>query len=99
MDVLVQVSRTLNHELNNAIAIIELQLTLLQESIGSPDSIEKCLRQIRENLHRMTRTVQSLKEIRRVVLTEYPSGEKMLDLEQSLREAPPARPSPTDAQT
>jgi signal transduction histidine kinase len=99
MDVLVQVSRTLNHELNNAIAIIELQLTLLQESIGSPDSIEKCLRQIRENLHRMTRTVQSLKEIRRVVLTEYPSGEKMLDLEQSLREEPPVHPSPTDAKS
>jgi len=42
----------------------------------------------------MTRTVQSLKEIRRVVLTEYPNGEKMLDLEQSLREEPPVHPSP-----
>jgi signal transduction histidine kinase len=89
MEVLVQVSRTLNHELNNAIAIIELQLTLLQDNTRSPEGIEKCLRQIRENLERMTRTVQSLKEVRRVVLTEYAGGEKMLDLEQSLREEPP----------
>jgi HAMP domain-containing protein len=99
MDVLVQVSRTLNHELNNAIAIIELQLTLLQDNIRSPEGIEKCLRQIRENLERMTRTVQSLKQIRRVVLTEYPNGEKMLDLEQSLREEPPVHPSPADAKS
>ena len=97
MEVLVQVSRTLNHELNNAIAIIELQLTLLQDNIRTPEGIGKCLRQIRENLERMTRTVQSLKEVRRVVLTEYASGEKMLDLEQSLREEPPVRPLPTDA--
>lgn len=99
MDVLAQVSRTLNHELNNATAIIELQLTLLQDNIGSPESLEKCLRQIRENLGRMTRTVQSLKQIRRVVLTEYPNGEQMLDLEQSLREEPPVRPSPADAKS
>jgi signal transduction histidine kinase len=99
MEVLVQVSRTLNHELNNAIAIIELQLTLLQDNMRSPEGIEKCLRQIRENLERMTRTVQSLKEVRRVVLTEYAGGEKMLDLEQSLREEPPVHPSPMDAQS
>ena len=89
VEVLAQVSRTLNHELNNAIAIIELQLTLLQENADGREGTEKCLRQIHENLERMTRTVQSLKHIRRIVLTEYPGGQKMLDLERSLETEPP----------
>jgi len=89
VEVLGQMARTLNHELNNAIAIIELQLTLLQENADGREGTEKCLRQIRENLERMTRTVQSLKHIRRIVLTEYPGGQKMLDLERSLQTEPP----------
>jgi HAMP domain-containing protein len=89
VEVLAQLARTLNHELNNAIAIIELQLTLLQENADGREGTEKCLRQIRENLERMTRTVQSLKHIRRIVLTEYPGGQKMLDLERSLQTEPP----------
>jgi HAMP domain-containing protein len=86
VEVLTQTARTLNHELNNAIAIIELQLMLLQGAAGDHEGSDKCLRQIRENLERMTRTVQSLKHIRRVVLTEYSNGEKMLDLARSVQE-------------
>jgi methyl-accepting chemotaxis protein len=89
VEVLGQMARTLNHELNNAIAIIELQLTLIQENADGREGTGKCLRQIRENLERMTRTVQSLKHIRRIVLTEYPGGQKMLDLERSLETEPP----------
>jgi HAMP domain-containing protein len=91
IEVLAQVAATLNHELNNALAIIELQLTVLQDSIQDHEDTRKCLRQIRENLERMARTIQSLKHIRRVVLTEYADGVKMLDLERSVRDEPPAR--------
>jgi signal transduction histidine kinase len=97
VEVLGQVARTLNHELNNAIAIIELQLTLLQDSADGREGTEKCLRQIRENLERMTRTVQSLKHIRRVVLTDYTNGEKMLDLERSTQDEAPVAGPPTRA--
>lgn len=97
VEVLAQVARTLNHGLNNAIAIIELQLTLLQDNVNGREGTEKRLRQIRENLERMTRTVQSLKHIRRIVLTEYPDGEKMLDLEQSIQTDPPTVRSSADA--
>ncbi len=61
VEVLLQTATTLNHELNNALAIIELQLTLLQESVHDSEGPEKCLRQIRENLQRMASTVRSLK--------------------------------------
>jgi signal transduction histidine kinase len=97
VEVLVQAATTMNHELNNALAIIELQLTLLQESVHDSAGQEKCLRQIRENLQRMARTVHSLKAIRRVVLTDYAGGEKMLDLERSVREEPPAPQATSDA--
>ncbi|MCG3180766.1 MAG: hypothetical protein BIFFINMI_03129 [Phycisphaerae bacterium] len=88
IEMLHQVALTLNHELNNAIAIIELQLELLSQQAGiSQDGAwPKCLRQIRENLRRMTQTVQALKNIRRVVLTDYTPGEKMIDLEESTRD-------------
>lgn len=97
LEMLQQVARTLNHELNNATATIELQLTLLKQRSNDGEATRKCLRQIRDNLDRMTRTVQSLKNIRRVVLTDYTAGEKMLDLEQSTQDdaagsEPPAQP-------
>ncbi len=87
LEMLQQVARTLNHELNNATAIIEMQLALLKQRSHDPESTHRCLRQIRDNLDRMTRTVQSLKNIRRVVLTDYGPGEMMLDLEQSTQDA------------
>jgi len=92
VEVLSQVARTLNHELNNVCAIIELQLTMLQGNIEGTAGSEKCLRQIRENLNRMTRTVQALKNVHQIVLTDYTNGEKMLDLERSVQ--PKGLPAP-----
>jgi hypothetical protein len=34
----------------------------------------------------MTQTIQSLKNVRRIVLTEYSPGTKMLDLQRSVEE-------------
>ena len=86
LDTLGLVATTLNHELNNAMAIIELQLQLLSRRAadgGAP--VENCLRRIHEGLERMGKTVESLKHIKRIVLTDYVEGTKMLDLEQSTR--------------
>jgi len=85
MEMLGQVALTLNHELNNAIAIIELQLQLLGRQTDGGDRFEACLRNIKENLHRMAETVESLKHIRRIVLTDYIAGVKMLDLRLSVQ--------------
>lgn len=90
LETLAQVAATLNHELNNAVAIIELQLQLLSRQAGGNVRIEKCARQIHESLERMTQTVSLLKRVRRIVLTQYASsGETMLDLEKSAQEAEP----------
>jgi signal transduction histidine kinase len=94
MEMLGQVSLTLNHELNNSIAIIELQLQLLGRQTDGGDRFETCLRNIKENLHRMAETVESLKHIRRIVLTDYISGVKMLDLQRSVQDESADEPSP-----
>lgn len=86
VETLHQVALTLNHELNNVGAIIEMQLQLLSRQAGQNDASKKYLHQIRDNLDRMTRTVEALKHIRRIVLTDYVSGIKMLDLEKSVEE-------------
>jgi methyl-accepting chemotaxis protein len=87
LETLAQAAVTINHELNNAISIIDLQLAMLsrQNTAGSP-SFAKCLRQIQDCLQRITQTVQSLKNIRRIVLTDYAPGTKMLDLRRSVEE-------------
>jgi nitrate/nitrite-specific signal transduction histidine kinase len=90
LQMLSQVALTLNHELNNAGAIIELQLKLLGRQAGGSPTSEAYLRQIHESLARMTRTVESLKKVRRIVLTDYVAGMKMLDLERSVEEDVPA---------
>jgi signal transduction histidine kinase len=85
MDVMSQVALTLNHELNNCMAIIGLQTRLLgRKSIGRPQ-MEEHLRQIGDGLERMASTVKALKDVRRIVLTDYMNGEKMLDLARSVR--------------
>lgn len=88
LEMLGQVALTLNHELNNAMAIIELQLELLQRTTKGDIKQEKYLRQIREGLERMQHTVEALKRVRRIVLTDYVGGAKMLDLERSVQETP-----------
>ncbi len=88
METLGQAALTLNHELNNATATIELQLQILARQAGGDNRLESCLRRIRESLRRMVRTVESLKNIRRIVLTDYTAGVKMLDLQRSTQGEP-----------
>lgn len=97
LEMLGQVALTLNHELNNAIAIIQMQLELLSRQAGGNARIEQYARQIHESLARMTRTVESLKRVRRIVLTDYVSGVKMLDLERSVQDGASAATSGASA--
>ena len=91
LEMLGQVSLTMNHEINNAVAIIEMQLRLMSRQQGPTAATEKCLREIHDSLDRMTRTVQALKNVRQIVLTDYVGGVKMLDLEKSVQ---PQTPQP-----
>ena len=84
-----QLAVTLNHDLNNAMATIEMQLSLLDRQSGSSSNLARYFRDIQATLSRMGKTVASLKHIRRVVLTEYMDGQKMVDLERSV--VPPPR--------
>jgi signal transduction histidine kinase len=85
MEVLSHVAVAMNHELNNAMAAIELQLGLLGRRSGEDPKTERRLRTIHDGLTRMKETVQSLRSVRRIVLTEYEPGMKMLDLAKSAR--------------
>lgn len=84
-----QTALTLNHELNNAITTIDLQLTLLRRRSGPDAALQKGLGQIQENLQRMSGVIASLKQLKRVVLTDYVDGVKMLDLRESTRDDGP----------
>ncbi|MEK6702184.1 MAG: HAMP domain-containing protein [Planctomycetota bacterium] len=88
-----QLAVTLNHDLNNAMATIEMQLSLLDRQSGSNANLTRYFREIQSLLSRMGQTVASLKHIRRVVLIDYVDGQKMVDIERSL--APPAPVPPT----
>ncbi len=93
LEMIGQVALTLNHEVNNATAIIELQLHKLNRRSSGDPAYEKCLRQIHDSLTRMTNTAESLKHVRRIVLTDYVAGVKMLDLARSIeQEAATERP-------
>lgn len=84
LEMLGQVALALNHELNNAAAIIEMQLKLLGRQTEGNCAAERYARQIHDSLLRMTRSVELLKHVRRIVLTDYVAGVKMLDLEKSV---------------
>lgn len=90
-----QLAVTLNHELNNVLAVIDLQLSLLDRKSGGDPALAKLFRDIRENLARISTTVASLKNVRRVVLTDYLPGEKMVDLARSLALEDAASPQTT----
>ena len=94
IETLQQVARTLNHELNNAIAIIQFQLALVARSSNASGSALDAgrLREIQQALSRMSATVSALTRVRRIVLTDYLSGVKMLDLEASVAEPPQEAP-------
>lgn len=94
IEVLGQLGLALNHELNNAVSIIELQLKLLARQAPASAQLEQRLRQIHQSLSRMTSTVQNLKNVRRIVLTEYVPGLKMLDLKRSVQEESSENPAP-----
>ena len=86
MEMLSHVALTMNHELNNSIAGIEMQIQLLSRRSGQDDRFKSGLQRIRESLRRMAQTVESLKRIRRIVLTDYIAGVKMLDLPRSTQD-------------
>lgn len=86
LEVLGQVATAMNHELNNAINIIELQLKLLSRNSDTPQ-MQAHIKQIHETLQRMTRAVETLRQARRIVLTDYVGGTKMLDLQRSAEAA------------
>ena len=90
MEMLGQVSLTMNHEINNAVAIIEMQLRLLKRKQGASAEAEKYLQEIHASLDRMTDVVQKLRNVRQIVLTDYVAGVKMLDLDRSSQDAPAA---------
>ena len=86
LETLGMVALTLNHELNNAMGMIQLQLQLVARRCGQRAPVEQSLRHIADGLARMSRTVESLKHIKRIVLTDYVEGTKMLDLEKSTQQ-------------
>jgi hypothetical protein len=79
-----QLAVTLNHELLNVINCIDLQLRVVDRRSGSDPSLAQHLREIHENLGRIAGTIASLRHVRRIVLTDYLPGEKMLDLPRSV---------------
>lgn len=98
IETLQQTARMLNHELNNALAIISLQVQLLDRSRNASPELKDRLDRIRACLARMTNTVDSLKQVRRIVLTDYVPGEKMLDLPRSISEAADSDEGPREAE-
>ena len=79
-----QLAVTLSHELNNVINIINLRLEIMSRLSGIDSSLAAHLREIHDNLNRMASTIASLRNVRRIVLTDYLPGEKMIDLPRSV---------------
>lgn len=96
LEVLHQVARTLRHNLNNAIEVIDLQLRLINRSSSSDRArMAKPLEEIHSTLIRMSKTVGSLSQVKQIVLTDYLEGVKMLDLEESVKPLEEDDPIPT----
>jgi signal transduction histidine kinase len=93
VEALRQLAVTLNHDLNNAMATIEMQLRLLDRQSGGNQSLARYFKDIQSTLSRMSSTVSSLKQIRRVVLMDYIDGQKMVDLERSVAALPAGMPA------
>jgi signal transduction histidine kinase len=77
----------MNHELNNVLNIIELQLMLVSKRAEDRGALEVHLKQIRQSLGQITKVVEELRLARRIVLTDYTAGLKMLDLHRSAQPA------------
>ncbi len=83
LETLGQVALAVNHELNNLMAIITLQVCLAGRQSPGNVALEACLQQIQSSLERMAESVRMLKNARRIVLTDYVKGLQMLDLRRS----------------
>jgi HAMP domain-containing protein len=86
VEALRQLAVTLNHEINNAIATIDLQLALLNRKSQGDPALTGKLQGIHTHLARISSVITSLKNVRRVVLTDYGPGQKMIDLPRSIAE-------------
>jgi len=85
METLRQVAVALNHDLNNPLAAIELELRLGDLQTGGNPRLTERFQRMHQSLARVAKAVRSLAEVRRIVLTEYMPGQMMLDLERSVR--------------
>lgn len=88
VETLRQVALAISHELNNSLNVLELQLDLLARRSGGGSDLGEPLTHVRETLAKMTRTVAALGRARRIVLTDYILGIKMLDIERSSEDRP-----------
>jgi signal transduction histidine kinase len=92
VETLQQTSLMLSHEINNALSIISMQLALAERqasgAVGGAGNalLKQHLGQINASLRRIADTVSALGRIRRIVLTDYLPGQKMLDLSRSVEE-------------
>lgn len=94
METLRQVAVALNHDLNNTLAAIELELRLADLQTGSDPRLTERFQRMHKSVARVAKAVRSLAEVRRIVLTEYMPGQMMLDLERSVSETDEATPEP-----
>lgn len=84
METLRQVAVALNHDLNNTLAAIELELRLADLQSGSNPRLAERFARMHQSVARVAKAVRSLAQVRRIVLTEYMPGQLMLDLERSV---------------
>lgn len=88
-----QAAASINHELNNAIASLDMQLDLISRASARGRPIESSILRARGAIARIGKTTETLRRVKRIVLTQYAGGETMLDLARSSQaedDAPPA---------
>ena len=95
VDTVHQVARALSHELNNAITIVDLQLSCIKRTPKpDEDRMAEHIEEIHRAMLRVSAVVATLSRVQRIVLTDYLSGVQMLDLQKSVTED-----QPNDART
>ncbi len=99
MDTLRQVAVALNHDLNNTLSAIELELRLVDRQTGGNPRLAERFQRMHASLDRVAKAVRSLTMVRRIVLTEYMPGQMMLDLEKSITTDDPNQPTPKPGNT
>jgi len=91
-----QAAAAVSHELNNAIAGLDLQLELIKRAAAQNKPFDESIQRVREAVQRIARTTDSLRRVRRIVLTDYAGGETMLDLARSCEETDTGQPAGSD---